>query len=75
MITAITIAQIISAIIMMILILVQNKEGGLSGVFGGNQGNNIYRTKRGVEKTIGIATIVFAIIFLGLSFASIWLQA
>ena len=73
--TAITIAQMISAIVLMILILLQNKEGGLSGVFGGSGAGNIYRTKRGMEKTIFILTIIFAVLFLGLSLANILLQA
>ncbi|MFA6537273.1 MAG: preprotein translocase subunit SecG [Patescibacteria group bacterium] len=75
MIKAITILQIIFAIILTTLILIQNKEGGLSGVFGGAQSGNVYRTKRGMEKTIAILTIIFAIIFLGISFVNIWLQA
>jgi len=71
----ITISQIISAIILSILILVQNREGGLSGVFGGSDGGNVYRTKRGLEKQIFIATIIFSIIFLGLSLANVLLAA
>jgi len=41
----------------------------MSGLFGG--GGDIYRTKRGIEKTLFIATIVLAIIFFGLSLASL----
>jgi len=68
----ITIIQIISAVILIVLILLQNKEGGLSGVFGGSETSNVFRTKRGLEKKIFILTIVFSIFFLGLSLASIF---
>jgi len=68
----ITIAQIVSAVIMIVLILLQNKEGGLSGVFGGSDTSNAFRTKRGLEKKIFILTIIFSIAFLGLSIASLF---
>ncbi len=73
--TIITILQVISAIVLIILVLLQNKEGGLSGVFGGSGAGNVYRTKRGMEKTIFILTIIFAVLFLGISFVNILLQA
>lgn len=43
------------------LILLQSSEGGLGSAFGGG---DTYRTKRGAEKIIFLATIVFAILFL-----------
>ena len=55
--------QLVSAIFLTIAILLQSRGAGLSGAFGGE--GNIYRTKRGVEKTLFVATIVFAIIFFG----------
>lgn len=61
--------QIIIAILLMISILLQNRGGGLSGVFGGSGG--YYMTKRGLEKKIFIATIILAVIFFGLSFFAI----
>jgi preprotein translocase subunit SecG len=68
----ITIIQIVSALVLIVLILLQNKEGGLSGVFGGSETSNVFRTKRGLEKKIFILTIIFAIFFLGLSLASLF---
>lgn len=68
----ITIIQIISALALIALILLQNKGGGLSGVFGGSDGGNAYRTKRGLEKHIHTLTIIFSIIFLGLSVATLF---
>lgn len=43
-------------------ILLQQRGSGLSGVFGGE--GNVYRTKRGFEKTLFISTIVLGILFL-----------
>lgn len=75
MVNFITIAQVVTAIILIILVLMQNRGGGLSGVFGGGDTGNVYRTKRGLEKKIFISTIIFSILFLGLSLANILIQA
>lgn len=61
------ISQIVLAILLIIAILLQQKGGGLSNVFGGS--GNIYSTKRGVDKVLFYATVVIAILFFGLSFA------
>lgn len=58
---ALPIAQIVTAVVLLILILLQGKGSGLSGVFGGE--GNIYRTKRGAERIIFVATIVVACLF------------
>ena len=57
------IGQIIVSIILIIAILMQQRGSGLSGVFGGE--GNIYRTKRGLERFLFIATIVLAVLFIG----------
>ena len=64
--------QLISAAFLMLGILLQARGAGLSGVFGGE--GNIYRTKRGVEKMLFIATIVFAFIFFGSAIVSLVLS-
>lgn len=64
-----TIAQIVVSVILMIAILLQSRGTGLGNTFGGE--GNVYRTKRGVEKALFRATIVFAAIFLGLALATI----
>jgi protein translocase SecG subunit len=43
------------------LILLQNKGAGLSSTFGG--GNEVYLTKRGIEKWVINATVVLITIF------------
>ena len=55
------ILQIIIAVALMIVILMQNKGGGLSGIFGG--GGEVFQTKRGIEKKLFYATIVLSILF------------
>jgi len=58
----IEIIQITSAILLIIAILLQNRGAGLGAAFGGE--GNVYRTKRGLEKILFIATIILSIIFL-----------
>jgi len=59
--TYLYIIQIIVAATLITLILLQAKGGGLGGVFGGEGG--MYRTRRGVEKTLFQATIVLSVVF------------
>jgi len=53
--------QIILALTLVAAILLQAKGTGLAGVFGG--AGNIYRTKRGAERTLFIFTIINAGLF------------
>jgi preprotein translocase subunit SecG len=61
------IAQLIVAVLLIISILMQSRGAGLSGVFGGS--NAVFRTKRGIEKTLFTATIVLAVAFFALAIA------
>lgn len=60
------ILQVVIPILLMLSILLQNRGAGLSGLFGGS--DNVYRTKRGMEKVLFIATIVLSISFFVVSF-------
>jgi protein translocase SecG subunit len=62
----IAIIQIIIAIAIIALILLQERSSGMSGLFGGGEGG-FYQARRGMEKTIFIATIVLAVLFVGLA--------
>ena len=53
-------AQIIVAITLIVLIVMQGKGAGLSGVFGGSTN---YHAKRGIEKSLFYLTIAFSIVF------------
>lgn len=69
---ALLIIQAISAVLLIIAILLQQRGTGLSGAFGGE--GNVYRTKRGVEKMLFFATIGIALIFFASSLARIFVQ-
>ena len=62
MVVSLQIIQIILSITLITLVLLQGKGAGLGGIFGGDGG--VYRTKRGVEKTLHQATIGLSILFL-----------
>jgi protein translocase SecG subunit len=63
------IAQLVVAILLIVVILLQNRGAGVSGLFGG--GGNVYVTKRGFEKKLFMATIVLSIIFFSISLAAL----
>jgi preprotein translocase subunit SecG len=60
------IAQIVISIALILVILLQLKSGGLSGIFGGG-GDTVYRTKRGMEKTFFQLTIALVVLFVAVS--------
>ncbi len=68
----ITVIQIVSAVLLIVSVLLQERGVGLGAAFGGE--GSIYRTKRGIEKGIFISTIVFAIIFFGSALTSVILR-
>lgn len=61
-----SIAQIIISVILIVLILLQERSSGLSGVFGGGE-SEFYAKRRGLERLIFIATIALIVIFAILS--------
>lgn len=63
------IIQVIISALLVAAILLQQRGGGLSPTFGGE--GNIYRTKRGLEKGLFVATIVLAILFFAAALANI----
>ena len=58
--------QIIVAVLLIVSILLQQRGTGLGAAFGGE--GNIYRTKRGIEKSLFTFTIILAVLFLGTAF-------
>ena len=67
----IAISQVVVSIILIVLILLQERSTGISGLLGGGEGGAFYQTRRGAEKSIFIGTIVFAAIFVGLAIAQL----
>jgi len=68
---AFLIAQAVVAIFLTVSILLQNRGSGLGSTFGGDFGG--YYTKRGMEKFLIYATVVFAVIFFVLAVVNVWL--
>lgn len=62
----ITILQVAISAIIIVLILLQERGSGASGLFGNSEAG-FYETRRGIEKWIFIATIVLVVLFAGLS--------
>jgi preprotein translocase subunit SecG len=56
------IAQIIISVALTAVILLQTKGGGMGGLFGGTE-TAVYKTRRGVERTIFNITIGLSIAF------------
>lgn len=61
-----SVSQLVVAIVLIILILLQERSSGLSGVFGGDNAG-FYQTRRGLEKIIFVSTVVLVSAFLVLS--------
>jgi protein translocase SecG subunit len=58
-------------VLLVVTVLMQQREGGLSSVFGGE--GNVYRSRRGLAKGMHYATITLAVLFVGLSVAVLFL--
>lgn len=57
--------QIILGVLLILVIIIQQKGAGLGSSFGADLG--FYRTKRGAEKLLFYATIVISVAFIGSS--------
>ncbi|MAS33438.1 MAG: preprotein translocase subunit SecG [Anaerolineaceae bacterium] len=69
--SALQIAAIIVSVLLIVLILLQVKGGGLGSLLGGESGLGIARTRRGLEKTLYQLTIVMSIVFLAISIVAV----
>ncbi len=69
--SALQIASVLVSVLLIVLILLQVKGGGLSNLLGGDAGGGIARTRRGLEKTLFQITIVMAALFLGISILAV----
>lgn len=61
------ILQIVSAVALIALILLQQRGSGLSSTFGGEGGFLSYRSRRGFEKFIFSLTIAVSVLFFFIS--------
>ncbi len=67
--TYLSISQIVLAVALILIVLLQVRGGGLGGIFG--QADTVYRTKRGLEKTMFQLTIVLAVLFIIIAIISL----
>ena len=70
--TTLNIIQIIISVLLITVILLQQKGVGLGAAFGGS--SNVYSTKRGVDKILFRATIVLAVLFFVTAAANLLIQ-
>jgi len=61
-----TILHVIVSLVVIALVLIQERSTGLSGVFGGS-GATAYQTRRGIEKIVFVSTGVAVIAFVALA--------
>lgn len=69
MLVSVQVIQIIISITIIALVLLQTKGSGLGGIFGGDGG--VYRTRRGIEKTLYQTTIGLTVLFFVVSLISV----
>ncbi len=67
--TYLNMAQIVVSVGLIMACLLQVKGTGLGGIFG--QADTVYRTKRGVEKTLFQFTVGLAVLFVIVSMISL----
>ncbi len=67
--TYLNVVQIVLSIALVLAILVQVRGGGLGGIFG--QADSVYRSRRGVEKTLYRLTVVLVALFVVVSLATL----
>ncbi len=65
------ILQIVISVTLIIVVLLQVKGSGFGAALGGMSGGSVFRTKRGLERTLFQATIMLVIVFVMVSFLSV----
>lgn len=66
-----SVALIVLSLVLIALVMMQVRGGGFGDMFGGS---DLYRTRRGVEKTVFNATIVFSVLFLVTAFTILFVS-
>ena len=65
-------AQIVLSTALILAILLQVRGGGLGGIFG--QPDSVFRSRRGVERTLFRLTIVLVVLFITISIVTLSLS-
>lgn len=66
---ALQLLQIVVSIILIVVILIQARGAGLGGIFGWEA--SVFRTRRGIERTLFRFTIFLIVVFVVLSIFSV----
>ena len=69
MVTYFNIAEIIISVVLVVVLLLQSRGSGFNGTF--NSDTSVFRTRRGVEKTLFQLTIVLVLVFVIVSILSV----
>jgi preprotein translocase subunit SecG len=67
--TYLFIAQMVLSVALVLAVLLQVRGGGLGGIFG--QADTVYRTRRGMEKTLFQLTVILVVLFIIVSMVSL----
>mgnify|MGYP001094568121 CR=1 FL=1 len=67
--TYLFIAQIVLSVALVLAVLLQVRGGGLGGIFG--QPDTVYRTRRGVERTLFQLTVILVVLFIIVSLVAL----
>ena len=67
--TYLNVAQILLSLALILVVMLQVRGGGLGGIFG--QADSVYRTRRGVEKTLFQLTVILVVLFIIVSIVSL----
>jgi preprotein translocase subunit SecG len=67
--TALAIIQILLAIVLIAVLIMQAKGSSMGGIFGGDA-SSVYRTRRGFEKRLFQFTIILAVVFFAVALVS-----
>ncbi len=60
---ALNIIQLILAVVLIMVVLLQTKGSTMGGLFGGGDSSSVYRTRRGFEKRLFQFTIALSVLF------------
>jgi preprotein translocase subunit SecG len=63
------IAQIVISVALILIIMLQVRGGGLGGIFG--QPDTVYRTRRGLEKSLFQLTIVLVVLLVAVALVTL----
>ncbi len=59
--TILTVINLVSAVLLIVAVLLQQKGAGMGAAFGGS--GSVYTTRRGLDRTLFQATIVLSVLF------------